>query len=199
MSVTINERYRNCPDLVTALKADGSSKELTDRIIECFSAYMSKLALFWCKEETLAEDAFQESVVIAMKAIESFRGESSLETWLSKLVRTACSRMRRGRKNSPAYNLPMSEVSERADPDSDGELEVKVQLNERLEILGRSMMELDPINRELFLLHEGQDESIKDLAGKFDLTEEAVKSRLKRTREGLRDRLLKIAQGEEAV
>ncbi len=52
-----------------------------------------------------------------------------------------------------------------------------------------------PIGR-LLLAHEAEEEPIAELAKRFATTQEAIKSRLKRTRAQLRARLLELADAE---
>src|SRR5436305_1652597 len=63
-----------------------------------------------------AEDALQESYLAAYRAIGSFRGESSLATWLSRLVLNHClgRRRRELRRDSIVAIVPESPASEAA-------------------------------------------------------------------------------------
>ncbi|RLB64207.1 MAG: SigE family RNA polymerase sigma factor, partial [Deltaproteobacteria bacterium] len=67
---------------------------------------------------------------------------------------------------------------------------------ERLELLEDVLAKIAEPNRSLLLLHEGRDRSVAELAQQFDLSPEAVKARLKRTRGIVRQRLLQIADQE---
>ena len=58
---------------------------------------------------------------------------------------------------------------------------------EAREILGKVLGSLSSANRSLFLLKEVQGLSISELAEMFSLSEDAVKSRLKRIRKSLKE------------
>ncbi|MBW1872411.1 MAG: sigma-70 family RNA polymerase sigma factor [Deltaproteobacteria bacterium] len=194
------KKTRSCPDFVAMLKSGQPAASLTEQIIECFSSEMHKAAIYRCKNPTQAEDAFQDTVELVIGSLDGFRGDASLRTWLYRLVNSSCARMQRGRKNNPKYNkaledLPADVESESGQPGQ----EVQLLISERLDILGRVLEEIGEPNRELFLLHEGQEVSLSELADKFGLSIDGIKSRLKRTRARLRARLLEVTGGKDII
>jgi len=189
------KKKRSCPDFVAMLKSGQPAASLTEQIIECFSSQMRKAANYRCKNPTQAEDAFQDAVKIVIESLDGFRGEASLKTWLYRLVNSSCARMQRGRKNNPRYNKPLEDHAADVEPGQ----EVQLLIQERLEILGHVLEEIEETNRELFLLHEGQDVSLSELAEKFGFSIDGIKSRLKRTRARLRARLLAVTEGKDII
>ena len=103
--------------------------------------------------------------------------------------------MQRGRKNNPRYNKPLEDHAADVEPGQ----EVQLLIQERLDILGHVLEEIEETNRELFLLHEGQDVSLSELAEKFGFSIDGIKSRLKRTRARLRARLLAVTEGRDII
>jgi RNA polymerase sigma-70 factor (ECF subfamily) len=65
--------------------------------------YLFRYALARVPDEHVAEDVVQETFLSAVRAIESFRGESSLRTWLVTLLRRriADHYRKRGRREEP--------------------------------------------------------------------------------------------------
>ncbi len=181
---------KECPNFKDLLRDGVNIADVSERIASCFALDMMQTARNRCKNPVLAQDAFQEAFRLVLEKLPQFRGDSPLQAWLRSLVVSACSRLRRGRKNSPAYNQPFEEQSP-GDQNQDGWMEAEKQsfLSERLLILGQLMEKIPEPNRSLFLLHEGQEHSLQELALRFQLTENAVKGRLKRTREKLRAQL----------
>jgi RNA polymerase sigma-70 factor, ECF subfamily len=189
------KKKRSCPDFVAMLKSGQPAASLTDQIIECFSSEMRKAAGYRCKNPTQAEDAFQDAAKLVIESLDGFRGEASLKTWLYRLVNSSCARMQRGRKNNPRYNKPLEDHPAEVEPGQ----EVQLLISERLDILGRVLEEIEEPNRELFLLHEGQDVALAELAEKFGFSIDGIKSRLKRTRARLRARLLAVTEGKDII
>src|SRR4051812_32573277 len=66
-----------------------------------------------------AEDAVQEAYIAAFRGLGNFRGDSSLATWLTRIVSNECApRMRgRARRNNIAPTVPLAdEAGEEGDP-----------------------------------------------------------------------------------
>jgi RNA polymerase sigma-70 factor, ECF subfamily len=188
-----NEIDKRCPDFAAILRETEPSESLIAQIAECFSTEMQQMATRRCRDESLAEEARQDALLAAIRALPDFRGDGSLEGWLYRLVTSACSRTRRGRKNDPKYNLPLDEETAGQDSLQPPDQEMVVLLRERLGFLQDSLEAVPEPNRTLLLLHEGEDVPLADLAERFDLSLDSVKSRLKRTRALVRENLLKAA------
>jgi RNA polymerase sigma factor (sigma-70 family) len=151
---------------------------------------MRTMARRFCRCKTLSDDAYQDAVIAFIVSLPSYRREAPLKLWLRRLLMSACARLRRGRRNNPAYNLPLDVVAD----DRDGlaqapSQERRLLRQERLASLTLSLDGLDQLNRSLLLQHEGEGVSIDDLALRHGLSRDAVKSRLKRSRALLRTRL----------
>jgi len=191
-------RKKRCPDFARILRDTPPTAALREQVASCFYKEMKRIAMRRCGDAAMAEDAHHDALAAALTGLGSYRGDGPLVHWLSRLVRTACSRLRRGRKNDPDYNRPLDDLlpEQEADP-SAGSQELQTLLGERLGLLAAALREVPEPGRSLFLLHEGEDRSLAELAARFSLTEEAVKSRLKRIRARLRKQLL--AKAEEEV
>ena len=171
--------------------------ELYEQIAACFQEELGRMAYRRCRDANLAEDAAQDALVIAFESLESYRGDAPIDHWLKRLVTSACSRLKRGRKNSPDYNLPLDEsIGSRQDMMDGGKQEVAVLLGERISLLREALEDVPEDNRALLLLHEGNEVPLADLADRYDMTIDSVKSRLKRTRAKLRARLIELADEE---
>lgn len=186
---------KRCPDFAEILKTSPPDATLEEQITRCFTEEMRRIARHRCRSDSMADDAHQEAMVAMLESLPGYRGEAPLKFWLRRLVVTACARLHRGRRNDPAFNLPLDSLS----PDAEELIEAQRQemqtmLGQRLEMLQLVLGEVDETNRSLLLLHEGQERSLDELAQRFDLTLDGVKSRLKRTRAALRERLLALAE-----
>ncbi len=187
---------KTCPDFALILRNSGPSPKLHDQIVGCFYEELRRISMARCKDQSLAEEAAQDAVVASIESLSTFRGDAPIEHWLRRLVVSSCSRLRRGRKNSPSYNRPLDEAPAPRTEDLDhNPQEARVLLGERLALLRDVLSEIPEDNRTMLLLHEGQEVSIEDLANRFGLTKEGVKARLKRTRAKARERLIVLAEG----
>jgi RNA polymerase sigma-70 factor (ECF subfamily) len=180
-----------CPDFAEILRETTPDSSLFEQIAVCFSDRLEEYAKYVCRDETTGKDAMQDAMLAAMTNLDSYRGDSPIEGWLRRIVVSACSRIRRGRKNDPAINRPLETIEAvrpLTEPGSDQELQLL--LKERLELLSNEIEQLDEPNRSLLRLHDVEEVPIATLAERFDMTAEAVKSRLKRGRATVRERLL---------
>jgi RNA polymerase sigma-70 factor (ECF subfamily) len=180
-----------CPDFAEILRETTPDSSLFEQIALCFSDRLEEYAKYVCRDESAGQDAMQDAMLAAMTNLESYRGDSPIEGWLRRIVVSACSRIRRGLKNDPAVNRPLDAVEAvrpLAQPGADQELQLL--LKERLELLGDEIEKLDEPNRSLLRLHDVEEVPIADLVGRFGMTAEAIKSRLKRGRALVRERLL---------
>jgi RNA polymerase sigma-70 factor (ECF subfamily) len=181
-----------CPDFAEILRQTTPDASLFEQIAVCFSDRLEEYAKYVCRDETSGKDAMQDAMLSAMVNLESYRGDSPIEGWLRRIVVSACSRIKRGRKNDPAINRPLELVEAGrplAEPAADQELQLL--LKERLDLLSREVERLDEPNRSLLRLHDIEEKPIAELASQFDMSEEAIKSRLKRGRALVRERLIK--------
>ncbi len=182
---------KRCPDFASILRDTPADETIREQIAACFYQELGRVAKRLCRDESLAQDALQDALENGLRRLETFRGDASLQTWLKKLVASACTRLRRGRKNDPRFNQPLDETTPTLQQESQ---EVKVLMQERLSILAETLADMDEVNRRLLIEHEGEGTSLEELAGRYELSVEAVKSRLKRIRATVRERLLSAAE-----
>ncbi len=178
-----------CPDFAAMAREGKIDSSDVDQIISCFSKRLERFAAARCQNTMQGEDALQDAMINMIQNLAAYRGDAPIEYWLRRMVVGACSRLKRGKKNSPDANLPLDETVSGAIADKQPNAEMLLDLQSELERLGQALESLPELNRTLFYLHDGQGDSISDLSTRFDLTEEAVKSRLKRTRAFLRREL----------
>ncbi|MCP4605227.1 MAG: sigma-70 family RNA polymerase sigma factor [Proteobacteria bacterium] len=182
----------HCPDFAEIVRNSTPDESLFEQIAQCFSERLEEFAKYVCRDETSGKDAFQDAMLAAMTHLNTYRGDSPVDAWLRRIVVTSCTKLRRGKKNDPHLNRPLETrevASALADKKPDQEL--RLILAERLELVRREIESLDEPNQSLLMLHDVREVTIAELGKQFDMTEEAVKSRLKRSRAKVRSRLLK--------
>lgn len=181
-----------CPDFAEIVRSSTPDSSLFEQIADCFSERLEEFAKYVCRDATAGEDAFQDAMIAAMTRLETYRGDSPIDAWLRRIVVTACSRLKRGKKNDPAANIPLDEIANGSElADSTPDQELRLILAERLEQVYAEIEKLEEPNRSLLMLHDVEEVTVEDLAGRFGMSENAVKSRLKRSRARVRDNLIK--------
>ena len=150
-----------------------------------------------------AADALQEAFLSASKAIDGFRGDAKLSTWLHRIaVNAALMRQRRQRSESELDIdewLPHFDERGHFAPEpvawsqaADGRLE-----SEEMRALVRQKIdELPQTHRNVLLLRDIEELSGAETAAQLGISENAVKVRLHRARQALRALLAPLLERE---
>ncbi len=133
-----------------------------------------------------AEDCAQEAMLRAYRAFGSFRGDSSVSTWLYTIAGRACSDLLRKRKESVSLDALRDAGWDREDGEPSPYL--KLEGKERRTLLARAIEELGADDRRLITLVDLAGLRYEQAAGVLGLRLGTVKSRLNRAR----GRLVKI-------
>lgn len=135
-----------------------------------------------------AEDVLQEAWVRAYEHLGQFKGESSFSTWVTKIAyHEALARMRKNRRWTPLENTQgeiMQDAQERSLTAETPEARaIRAQLGR---LLQTAVDGLPESYRSVFVLREVERMSTQQTATCLGLSEEAVKTRLHRSRALLR-------------
>jgi len=152
-----------------------------------------RLARGILRNDSEAEDVVQETYVLAFTHLDSFRGESGLSTWLSRIaINEALGRLRRQRPavewtslqpgeletNAQIIQFPLSAVS---DP------EKTMAQREIQQVVEHAIDDLPEAFRIVFMTRVVEGMNVEETADILGLKPETVKTRLHRARAMLRD------------
>lgn len=154
-----------------------------------------RLALRITRNHQDAEEARQETMLKAYRHLDQFEGRARFTTWISRIaINEALMTLR---KRRDGLHVPLEAASEHATqdpcaprlfptPESPDTSFDREQLRGALmEAIGG----LSPIHREVFILRTVEQCSTSETAKALQLTESAVKTRLRRARMQLRNSL----------
>ena len=145
------------------------------------------------RDDAEAEDAVQEAYLRAYRALDSFRGESKLSTWLVRIAANEAL-MRRRRNARSAEVIPVDPaadpedeafdtMSDIADPERDTlRAEMRRILEARIDALPESY-------RAVFVLRALEELSVEETAAALEIPEATVRTRFFRARALLREAL----------
>ena len=142
-----------------------------------------------------AEDLTQEVFIRMYTSIDSFRSQSSLNTWLFRIASNLCiDRFRRGRNRTPAFSLDEPVEGGEGDlaheiPDRTYEPHRLLENGEMAEQIGRALAQLPEKLRATLLLHDIEGLPYEEIAQIAGCPLGTVKSRLFNARMQLRQRL----------
>jgi len=149
-----------------------------------------------------AEDLAQEVFVTVFKAIETFRGDSRLATWIHRIAQNhARNRLKYHGRHKRRGDAPLEETTEEAVavpetgsrlPRPDHQVEAhQAELQIRLAIT-----QLDPEQRTLIVLRDLENLSYEEIQEQTGLPSGTVKSRLHRARVALQERFRALSEGK---
>ncbi len=148
-------------------------------LIERHAPYLFGVARALSGDAHDAEDLVQETFMGAFRT--RFRGESSLRTWLVKILMRRAGMLRRSRRReADVISLDANRFDEPSQKEGSG-ADARMDLSRMLETLS-------PEHRQVILLREIEGLSYEQIAETLGLPRGTVESRLHRAREELRKR-----------
>jgi len=178
-----------------AAHESGDSSALAE-LLEMNEARVYAVCRRMCADPEHARDLCQETFV---KAIQGLR-DARLSTWITRIAINVCltDRRRRSVRQAASLDAPVGSgegpesgpdyASMARDEREPGALE-RIEQDEARERLARAMRALDPAQRAILILRDGQDLDYGAIAEVLDVPAGTVKSRLFRARVALRKQL----------
>jgi RNA polymerase sigma-70 factor (ECF subfamily) len=171
------------PDDTELLEQIGRGDQAAFRtLLDRHARYLFGVAHAMSGSAADAEDLVQETLVGALTSAGKFRGESSVRTWLVRILINRVRMWRRSRK-SRGLDETMSVTGSLASASAPvaGAVDAKLDLTQML-------AQLTPEHRQVIILRELQGMSYEEMAQALDVPRGTVESRLHRARDELRKR-----------
>jgi RNA polymerase sigma-70 factor (ECF subfamily) len=185
----------NTPDsALVSLAANGSSAAF-ESIMRRYNRRLFRTARSILKNDTEAEDALQEAYIHAWRALDSFRFDAQLSTWLVRIVvNESLGRLRRDKR---AQIIPLTtDISElelddedslMGDPNQQPEntamrTELRTAVEARIDLLPETF-------RTVFVMRAVEEMSVEEVSQILDIPEATVRTRYFRARSLLRESL----------
>jgi RNA polymerase sigma-70 factor (ECF subfamily) len=162
-------------------------------VMRAHNQRLYRLARATLRHDLEAQDALQEAYLRAYRSIATFRGDSTLSTWLSRLVLNECyARLRRTRRRDKV--IPMvrdgddayaaaATVRDRDLPEQIfGRAELRALLEQKLDALPETF-------RVVFVLRSVEELSVEETAQVLEIPVATVRSRHFRAKSLLRESL----------
>lgn len=177
-----DEELCDADEMVRLLRA--GDIEVLDRVTRCYGDRLMAAAKRHCRSPEEADDAVQDAALAAWRYGPGFRGEGRVDRWLVRLVATACNRLRRGAKRDPSRH-----VTDEALISDDATPEMLAARGRLAEALGRALQDLEPRDRTIILLADGQGLTAPEIGEALSMTPGSVRTRLSRMHGRLRKAL----------
>ncbi len=157
-----------------------------------------RLLMSLLRDEDAADTLTQECFLKAYKSRESFRGESSVDTWLFRIAVNLARDFQRNRRQGFWKRL-FSDTREQEEgedisvldnvADRRSTAEAQLLAREEVATVWTAVAKLSPHQREVFVLRFGEEMPLDDIAETLDMQLGTVKSHLSRALSAVRTRL----------
>ena len=140
-------------------------------------------------DKAAAEDAVQDALLNAYRALDRFDGRSAFSTWLHRIAINAALALRRSRRSGVELAGDDDERAEEAIPDAAPgpvELASSRQTGERVQL---AMTALTPLERSAFVLRHVENYPMDEIAAALDSNVNACKQAVFRAVKKLRGAL----------
>ena len=171
--------------------AAGGDERAFERLVDATRTTVSSIAFAILRDAEMARDVAQEVYVAAWRELPKLREATSFLPWIRQTTRNRAhpalrSHVRRRRRVEPVELDRL--LSAASDPRPDA-MERLLAEEERA-LVAEAVDELPAASREVVVLYYREGESVRQVAGLLELSESAVKQRLRRARGALHDRLV---------
>jgi len=176
-------------------KSDLSDEQVIEQIVQnqnsqmvgvLYDRYVSKVyrkCISFVKEDDIAENLTHDIFIKVYLNLASFKGKSKFSTWLYSITYNFCIDYLRKSKKMQTYS-----IEDQREAVSDMEVETLDDIKHieaaRLKVL---LEKVKPDEKMILLLKYRDDKSIKDIQKIFNISESAVKMRIKRAKEKVRN------------
>ncbi len=188
---SMNQRQNPLMGSIQSLKP--GDRAAFEQLMRQYNRRLYRLARATLRDDAEAEDALQDAYIAAYRSIDKFRGESTLSTWLSRLVLNEClGRLRRGARRQKVIPMvsPTQEMDAVPEQDASGPDRLLARAQIRA-ILERKLDDLPEAFRLVFVLRSVEELSVEETAQTLDIPEATVRSRYFRAKSLLREALAK--------
>ena len=163
-----------------------SNEEQLIWLMDTYGDQIIKLAYTYVKSEHAAEDLSQEIFLKCYEKLDSFRGESSIKTWLYRIAINKCKDYLKTWSYKRLYFTGKIEsFYKNVNPGADAEYFDK---NSKL-VLSEHVLSMPLKYREVIILYYYENLTIKEISELLYINSNTVKSRLVRGRNGLKQKL----------
>jgi RNA polymerase sigma-70 factor (ECF subfamily) len=173
-------------------RARAGDRQALEELLMRHQAQVYRFGLKMCRRPEDAQDVLQDTLLAMARGVRSFRGASSLSTWLFTIARSFCIKKRRRSKFAPAVERSLdtdveTEAARLADPARRPDEALASRQVEAA--VDRAIRALGPMYREVLLLRDVEGLTAPEVAEVLGVSVQTVKSRLHRARLSVRARV----------
>lgn len=175
-SSTVEPPMSTASPTVPEAPEERSPEELLDELVREHLDAVYRVAYSVVRDAALAEDVSQDAILKAWRALPTFRGESSLRSWVLRITHnTAISTLRKRREELRDPDLlPERETLSTTEQQVEGRMSIGA--------FEDALNQLDELSRSIVVLREIEGFSYDEISKMLDVPLPTVKTRLLRSR-----------------
>jgi len=170
------------------------NNDIIEKLITLHGNDVLRIATAYTRNPTISEDIFQEVFIKVAKNIHKFKGESSERTWIIRITINTCKDYLKS-----AWNKKVISIEDAKEENKDNLFEENVINKEKSNNIIKEILGLPVKYKEVILLYYYQNFSTSEIAKILSIPEASVRTRMKRAREMLKEKLQIILEEEKGV
>ncbi|MDQ9171196.1 RNA polymerase sigma factor [Oxalobacteraceae bacterium R-40] len=191
---TAPDRNMSDPELLDRILS--GDKSAFEQLMRRYNRALYRTARSILKDDTEAEDALQDAYLLAYRGLGKFRGESSLSTWLTRIVvneSIAHSRKTARTAKIIDFGTGLDEAASanqmpRNEPKTDQPDEIAMRAQMR-KLIEKKIDDLPDTFRTVFMLRALEEMTVEETAACLNIPEATVRTRYFRAKGLLREAL----------
>ncbi len=173
-------------------------------LVRLYSAKVYSIGIAMLRSEQDARDVVQETFLNVHRRLDTFRGDAALSSWIGRIATNNSLMKLRTRRRKPETSLDIElkssdgvERRQREIVDPAALADENAEHRELGQRIRAAVDALSPPYREVIVLADYSEMSMKDIASALDLTVPNVKTRLHRARLSVRAALADYLAGKD--
>lgn len=172
----------------------GGERDAFATLMRRYNRRLYRVARSILRDDAEAEDALQDAYIQAYQALPGFRSDSSLGTWLTRIVMNAAlGRLRKAGRQAEIIELraehDMDQIAGAVSLDPDAEPERAALRAQTRRLIEARIDTLPEVFRAVFVLRALEELSVEETGAALGIPEATVRSRFFRARAMLREAL----------
>ncbi|MBS1716401.1 MAG: sigma-70 family RNA polymerase sigma factor [Armatimonadetes bacterium] len=187
---------RATEDMVLVERARRGDRSALDELIMAYEAKAYQYAYRLTRNSEEASDVVADAFVRVFNALGNFKGQSSFNTWLYRIITNCYLDIKKKERNRPTLSIETALTT--ADGEITREIEdpsrdpyEETERNSREARVQDAVAQLPEYQRAMIVMYHSENMSYEEIAAALDLPIGTVKSRLNRARLSIRDLLMK--------
>jgi RNA polymerase sigma-70 factor, ECF subfamily len=142
-----------------------------------------------CGNREDAEDVLVEALLRAYRHLDQLRDLVAFRSWLAQIARRVCWQLKKREALLPLLQLSAVGEEGRAIPSQEPSIEQQLALRQMKDLLWEAVRKLPPVYRSVYEMRDLQEIPGEEVARQLGISLAAMKSRLQRGRELVREHL----------